>query len=218
MADKEPNCQVFFITSNQSKINEKLDYSINQAGIINLKPIVEKTLMYKREDFTTRVFSFEIIPNDLKEKDKTVDKKKYLAKITLKFNKCDFKGEIPFFKERNNFSYGFSFQDYKGWTGTTSPPIYIKYTKAEQIQLFNEVLKKLNVKQGDPLSLNLISDSQLFITGQKFYLDHHPFLDLPFPTFLLFVSLLCNNHILFYNCHLLWIIFFQYCLKKKERL
>ena len=173
MADKKPNSQVFFITSNQSKINEKLDYSINQAGIINLKPIVEKTLMYKREDFTTRVFSFEIIPNDLKEKDKTVDKKKYLAKIALKFNKNTFIGEIPFFKERNNFRYGFSFQDYEGWIGTTSPPIYIKYTKAEQIQLFNEVLKKLNVKQGDPLSLNLISDSQLFITGQKFYLDFY---------------------------------------------
>ena len=173
MADKKPNYQVFFITSNQSKINQKLDYSIAQTGIINLRPIIEQTKMYKKEEFITKIFSFDYNPNDLKEKDKTADKKKGLAKINLKYNKYTFIGEIPFFTNRNNFRYGFYFKEHEGWTGTTPPPIYIKYTDVEQIQLFNEVLKKLQVKQGDPLSLNLISDSQLIITGQKFYLDFY---------------------------------------------
>ena len=39
--------------------------------------------------------------------------------------------------------------------------------------MYNEVLKKLKVKQGDILSLNLISDSQIMIKGKKFYLDFY---------------------------------------------
>ncbi len=175
MADKSQssNNRVFFITSNQSKIDQKLEYSLVQSGMTNLKPILENKTSYKKEEFATKVFCFDIIQKELKDKDKTADKKKYVAKINLKYNRCTFIGDVPFIKDRNNFIYTFAFQDYEGWTGKTAPPFYIRYTEVEQIQLFNEVLRKLKVKQGDALSLNLVSDSQIMIKGKKFFLDFY---------------------------------------------
>ena len=77
-----------------------------------------------------------------------------------------------FFKEtKNNFIYDFKFEENKGYYGNTPPPPYIKYPKSAQIKIFNEVLKKLGVKQGEPLYVDLIMDSQCLLVGQKYNID-----------------------------------------------
>ena len=177
MSDKTidtSNKTVFFITSNQSKIDNDIKYSLSDHRTISLKPILTKSIKYKREDFIINVLSFEVFPNKLRDKDRDEKSKKYITKVELKYNKTSFPGEIKFIKERNNFIYDFAFKDYMGWTGNISPPpLNIKLSKIEQIQIFNEALKKLKVKQNDELYLNLITDSQDYILGQNFDLDFY---------------------------------------------
>jgi len=165
--------QVFFITSNQTKLDKKLEYSLPKK---QLKTNLSKTSKYKNENFTVKVFSFEIVKNDLKEKDKDPKSKKYMAKVELTkintFKNETFQGEI-FFKEfKNNYIYDFKFNDLKGWTGPIPPPNHIKFSKFEQFQIFNEMLNLLKVKQEDKLSIDLIIDSQLYL-GKNYNLDFY---------------------------------------------
>ena len=167
------NKKVFFITSNQSKLDKEINYTLAGSGAINLKPILTKTQKYKMEDFTINVLTFEFVVKDLKDIDKDQKTKKYKAKVNLNFKKYSFPGQVEFLKERNNFIYDFKFKEHNGWTGNISPPLSIKFCKTDQIHIFNEVLRKLNVKQEDELSLNLISDSQLCIKGNNFDLNFY---------------------------------------------
>ena len=166
------NKRVFFIASNQSKLDKDIKYSIND-GKKDLSSILKKTIKFKGEDFTYIVYYFYITPEDLIDKNKVQNSKKYKAKIQLKLKKCIFPGEILFLKERNNFIYDYELKECRDWTSITYPPPRIQFTNADKIKIFNDVLKQLNVKQGDELSLNLISDSQLLIMGQLFCLDFY---------------------------------------------
>ena len=65
--------KVFFITSNQTKLDKNIEYTTQKK---NFKNILTKNQKYRNENFTIRVFSFEIIKNDLKDKDKDIQKKK----------------------------------------------------------------------------------------------------------------------------------------------
>ena len=167
------NKKVFFITSNQSKLDKDIKYSISENGTINLKPILTKKVKHKMEDFTVKVLSFEVYDKNLRDKDRDEKSKKYKAKVYLNLKKNNFPGEVEFFKERNNFIYDFVFKEIKTWTGTILPPSNIKFCKTDQIQIFNEVLKHLKVKQDDKLSANLIADSQLSIKGKNFDLNFY---------------------------------------------
>ena len=172
--NKFPNDRVFLIISNQSKLDNMINYSLSKAnGMKNFQSILKKTSKYKREDFTTYVFYFDIFPEELNKKEKETNSQKYKAKVILKYKKMNFEGQILFKENKNNFVYDFKFGDYKGWTGYTSPPVAINYSKVEQIKIFNEVLKILKVKQEDKLYKNLITDSQCYITGHKYYLDFY---------------------------------------------
>ena len=165
--------QVFFITSNQTKYGESLKYSFpNKKLNVNLK----KSLKYRNEHFIVKVFSFEIVKNDLKEKDNDHKSKNYMVKVELtKINLIKnqtFKGEI-FFKEfKNNYIYDFEFCNYESWTGNILPPNHIKFSKCEQLQIYNEMLNQLKVKQEEKLSIDLIIDYQIYL-GNNFLLDFY---------------------------------------------
>ena len=65
------------------------------------------------------------------------------------------------------------FKDYHGFFGVTKPPQNIKFSKAEQMRIYNRALKTLKIKQGEPLFITLITDSLCHIFKQKFYLDFY---------------------------------------------
>ncbi len=103
MSDKKAdtsNKKVFLITSNQSKLDNDIKYSIIEHGTINLKIIFSKCIKYKREDFTINVLSFEVDPKNLSEKDKDKDKnsKKFIAKVELKQKKIVSQEKYHFLK------------------------------------------------------------------------------------------------------------------------
>ena len=61
---KTSNDKVFFIVSNQSKIDKLLDYSFERTtstGVKNLKRIYENQTHYKREKFKKYIYCFKVI-------------------------------------------------------------------------------------------------------------------------------------------------------------
>ena len=191
MADiKTTNDKVFFIVSNQSKIDKYIEYQLPKktginSGIMKLSKVHQKEMHYKREEFIIYVYFFEIESKNLSKE------KNQKAIINLKYDKTIFIGEI-FFKEKtidkikhfNTFIYDFEFQDYQDWRGKIYHPPSVKLTKVDQLTIFHEVLKKLHIKVKDILSKTLITDSQCYINeekkedgknkqGQKFPLDFY---------------------------------------------
>ena len=167
------NNQVFFITSNQTKLDKNIEYSSSNG---KLKNIMEKDMKFRNEHFIIKVFSFEIIKERLKDKD--IKEKKYKAKIELKhyinkINSRTFEGIILFKENRNNFIYDFEFEKYQGWTGFYYPPIHIRFTKCEQLKIYNEALNLLKIKQGDKLAYDLIRDSKICLKGNKYDLNFY---------------------------------------------
>ena len=167
------NNQVFFITSNLTKLDKSLEYASNKK----LKNILKKSMKIRNETFTVQAFSFEIVKKDLKEENFDLQKKKYKTEIKLKqahrVMSTTFKGIIFFKESKNNFIYDFEFEEYKSWTGNISPPIHSRFTKSQQLKIYNEMLNLLKVKQGDKLSLDLIIDSQLYLKGNRYELDFY---------------------------------------------
>jgi len=174
MKEKE-NYKVFFIVSNLSKLDKCIEYSfLNNQNPLNI--ILTKNEKYREEDFSIKVFAFEILKDILTKKD--YEKNRYKAKIQLNYNKNSWKstcfnGEILFIDNRNNFIFDFNFYDIKDWIGTYSPPINIKFSRLQQLKIYNEVLNKIKVKQGDILSRHLILDSQMYLKGQQYDLDFY---------------------------------------------
>ena len=166
------NNQVFFITSNQSKLDKSLEYSLSSK---NLKNILTKTEKFKNENFTIRVFSFDIVEKLLKKKDPNEKKYKAIIELKQKFKvlSTTFTGIILFKEVKNNYIYDFEFQEYQSWTGNTSPPIHIRLNKCKQLKIYNEMLNLLKIKQADKLSLDLVLDSQLYLKGKKYELDFY---------------------------------------------
>ena len=83
---KMKNNRVFFIVSNHSKRDSEIKYSIENKGTVSLKKELQTTIKYEKEDFTVKVFSFEISLKDfLKDK----ESERYMAKILLEYkNNC----------------------------------------------------------------------------------------------------------------------------------
>ena len=170
---KTSNDKVFFIVSNQLKIDKLLDYNFERttsAGVKNLKRIYEKQTHYNREEFKIYVYCFEVISKEKKQK----------VIINLKYLRNTFSGEINFrekttdkIKHFNTFIYDFKFQDYNGWTGIINPPPSINLQKVEQLKIFHDVLKALKIKVKDILSITLITDSQCYLREGKFALDFY---------------------------------------------
>ena len=172
---KIQNDRVFFITSNQSILEPNIKYLIKDKFASNLNCNLLKKVMYKRENFTIHVFSFEVIKNELKEKDP--NSKAYKSIVTLKFKNDNFEG-IIYFREKkkqnlNNFIYDLEFKENRGWFRKIIPPSSIQFSKAEQLKLYNNMLEKLKIEKNDPISNTLITDSIYLINKQKFYLDFY---------------------------------------------
>ena len=177
--EDDPIKKVFFITSNQVKLDKLLTYNIpKNKGMENLKvgnkaEFSEET-KYNGEKFLKRINSFEIVPRDLKKEERDEKTKKYKGVVTLKYERS-FEGFTSFFYNRHNFIYDFKFNDAVGWTTRKyNPPPYIPFSKIEQLKFFLKyVKKKLNKKQSDPIYKNLISDSQLQFFGKRVNLDFY---------------------------------------------
>ena len=52
--------KVFFITSNQSSLDKKIEYTLSKTGMINLKKAHSEVEKYKGEDFSISIFCFDI--------------------------------------------------------------------------------------------------------------------------------------------------------------
>ena len=179
MAEKkkqEGPFKVFFITSNQSSLDKKLEFSLNKSGMINLQKVLTKIAKHKGEDFSTSVFTFDIIKDDLRKNDFDINKKSYKAIIKLKQKNRytmdnKFEGYILFKATKNNFIFDFQFEDYRGYTGITYAPPHINHPYSYQIKLYNEAFRILKIKQNTTFSENLIQDSQRLLIGKKFNID-----------------------------------------------
>jgi len=144
--------KVFFIASNQSSLDDKLNYSLKKGEKANFQKVVANTTKFKREEFSVYVFCFDIIKEELREVDR--DKEKKLYKAIIKLNKkkkllkgSNYEGKIFFKETQNNFIYDFEFEEEKGFIGNSQPPLAVKFTKTEQLKLFNLALTKLKIKQ-----------------------------------------------------------------------
>ena len=160
--------RVFFIVSNESKIDNDLQYSLINKGMTNLEKIITKSL---DNNMTISVYSFEFLSKELEEKDQNA--KKYKALINVIYKNMVFKG-IIFFKEiKNNFIYDFKFE--KNEEIKNFNLMSMELSKLEQLKIYEEVLKKLKAKPGDNLLLDLVLDSQVYFMGNntKYYLDFY---------------------------------------------
>ena len=169
--------KVFFITSNQSYLDDKLEISLNKSGMVNLQRVLSQISKYKKEDFTTSVFTFDIISDDLRDNDYDKKNKNYKAVIKLR-EKVNYgidkkyEGYIFFKATKNNFIFDFKFGDYKDYLGRIYPaPPHINFAYSIQIKLYNEAFKKLKIKQKSSCGLHLIQDSQRLLVGKPFNID-----------------------------------------------
>ena len=175
---EQPNKQpfkVFFIASNQTSLDDKLNYSLKRGDNANFQLVISKIVKYKREDFSIYVFCFDIITKDLNEFDKDKEKKLYKAIIKLQ-NKDNiknpvFEGKIFFKETQNNFIYDFEFEETESFINTFKPPLAIRFNKTEQLKLFCQAMTKLKIKQTHKPFIDLIMTSQKFLIGQKFTFD-----------------------------------------------
>ena len=141
---KEELFKVFFITSNQTSLDDNLEYSLEESGMVNLHKVLSKTFRYENQDFTTSVFSFDIIKDDLRNNDFDKKRKSYKAIIKLNQKKIiyvldtKFEGYILFKATKNNFIFDFKFENYKGYTGTYLAPPSIECPYSFQIKLYRE--------------------------------------------------------------------------------
>jgi hypothetical protein len=83
--------RVFFIVSNESNIDNKLQYSLINKGMTNLQKIITKNL---DKNIIVSVYSFEFFSKELEEKDRGLNTKKYKAIINAQYNNMIFKGFI----------------------------------------------------------------------------------------------------------------------------
>ena len=171
--------KVFFITSNQSKLDKLINYDTpKNKGLINLRAgdknsVYRDQRNFKREQFSVFINCMDISPKDLDEKDKDPKNFKYKGQVTLKFNSTNFPGPISFIKSKNNFIYDFEFKEYKGWGRIYDPPPRINLSKLDQLKLYIKYMKVLQKHQDDQIYKELIADSQKASSGKKIKLDFY---------------------------------------------
>ena len=59
--EKRENYKVFFIASNQTVLDNNIEYSINHSGMTNLKKIISKYKIYKGENLLFQFFHLIMI-------------------------------------------------------------------------------------------------------------------------------------------------------------
>ena len=162
--------KVFFIVSNESNIDKELQFSLNNKGMTNLKKLFSKTF---DKNILVSIYSFEFITKKLEDLDKDKNNKNYKALINGEYNNISFKGIIFFNELKNNFIYDFKFEQNEEIKNFNLGNVEL--SKMEQLKMYEEVLKKLKVKPGDPLLLDLILDSQKFFMNNntKYYFDFY---------------------------------------------
>ena len=79
--DDDPIKKIFFITSNQAKLDKMLAYEIpKNKGLANLKAggksVFFEERKYNGEKFLTRINSVEIVPKELKKENKETKENK----------------------------------------------------------------------------------------------------------------------------------------------
>ena len=168
--------KVFFITSNQTSLDQKIEYTLTKTGMINLTKAFSKVEKYKGEDFSVSIFCFDIEKKDLRKNDYDQDNKKYKAVIKLKQKiryslDKKFEGYFLFKETKNNFIFDFKFEDEKGYLGNTPAPPSIKFPQSTQLKLYNETFKKLKIKQNNDLVKDLIMDCQSLLRGRIYEID-----------------------------------------------
>ena len=150
--------RLYFITSNQSKLDKYIKYDIpKNRGLTDFRvgdsnSEMREERQYKREFFTVYLNSMEIVPNALKKEDQDPTTKRYNCEINLKYNKCTFPGKLNFKHTKNNFIYDLEFKEYHGWTKVFDPPPQIKFSKLDQLKMYTKYLINiLKKKQRDQI-------------------------------------------------------------------
>ena len=109
---KEELFKVFFITSNQTSLDDNLEYSLTKSGMVNLHKVLSKITKYNNQKFTISVFSFDIIKDDLRNNDFDKKSRSYKAIIKLEqkmiFGFYRYEGYILFKSTKNNFIFDLS--------------------------------------------------------------------------------------------------------------
>jgi hypothetical protein len=163
--------KVFFITSTKSNLENEIHYSLcNHNGMTNLQNVLNSTI---ENDLIISVYSFDIIPKNIKEDYKDKETQKYQSVINLKYNKINIKGIILFKKTKNNFIYDFKFEDNKD--KNICLQFNLNLNKFEQFKIYKELLKKLQIKQDNALFQDLINDSIVYLYGKNtiYYFDYY---------------------------------------------
>jgi len=172
--------KVFFITSNQSKLDKYIKYEIpRNRGLINLKAGDSNNEMceqrnFKREQFTLYINSMEISPKTLNKEDQDPKSRVYKTVLSLKHNRCTFPANINFRANKNNFIYDLQFSEYKGLYKNYDPPPSINLSQLDQLKFYIRYLKEvLKKKQKDQIYKDLVTESQSLSFGKKIFLDFY---------------------------------------------
>ena len=171
--EQKDTLKIFLIVSNQENLNDKIEYCFESNNkVSSLDKLFTKFLKNNKEDFAISIYSSSIDKLDNNNYDEQY--KKYKAIVILKYNNNIFKGIIFYKEDRSNFIYDLKFEENDQ---KISPPINLNFTKLEQLKLYSELLKELKIKQGQPLSKALLTNSQQFLMGNNsryhfdFYLE-----------------------------------------------
>ena len=165
--------KVFFITSNQVKLDKFINYQIpKNKGLINLRAGDANSEFREQENyrnslFTVYVNSVEVSRESLKNEDKDNVTKKYKSTITMKYNNCYFPAEIIFSPTKNDYIYDLKFSEYKSWAKTYLPPPQINFSLLEQFNLYIKYLKSQKKLQKDQVYIDLIDASKQLCGGPK---------------------------------------------------
>jgi hypothetical protein len=165
--DENTPLKVFFITSNEAFHDKKITIRADKNWMDNLERIFIKKIDYNNVAYIVSIYSFQFTQKTLKPSDFDATLKKYRAIVKLSFEKNKFEGKILFKKEQNNFIYDFKFEPNAGFFNIVYPPISINFKKIEQLKIYGEYMKSKKIKQDNLLSINLILDSQQYLTENK---------------------------------------------------
>ena len=172
------NNKVFFITSNQSKLDNYLTFEASTHGLVNLRAGINSAeykseTTFKRENFSIYINSMEIMPKELNKNDQDSKTQNFNGLINLKTENYAFPGNFSYMPSKNNFIYDFEFTENKGLLKNFPPPPQIKFSKLEQLKLYISYMKALKKKQSDKIYQDLITSSMSASFDQKISLDFY---------------------------------------------
>ena len=162
------NNKIYFIASNRSILDRKLEYYFDDKKIFkNLKKVYSFKKQYKNQEFIISIFSFDFDIANLKYIKKDINMNKY--KLMIKLKRLDYlsehKGIIFFNENKNNFIYNFRF----GNSSFYSAPIEIDFTNFELLQIYIKFIDNLNIINKENLISDLFDDSKQFLINKNSY-------------------------------------------------